>query len=149
MHDIGQHEFQVIDVEGDNNVDLLNKTCSCDLFQNLGIPCKHAIAAALKRNVSIYTMCSPFYTSGYWRECYKENIYPVGNEVEWTVSEDLKNFCVGVPVEKKPIGRPRKQKVGRRKRKHLPSRGEIIVQSRKCSKYGCRGHNKKSCKARL
>ena len=71
-------------------VNLSTKTCDCASWQLIGIPCQHAVAAALERNVNIYSLCS----REMWAECYKEAIYPTGNEEGWMVPKDI-NMNVG------------------------------------------------------
>ena len=57
----------------------------------------HAIAAALRRNVDIYTLCSDFYSIEALRSTYSETIYPCSNEDEWEIPHELKTLHVGVP----------------------------------------------------
>ena len=113
VYGIGQYEFQVIDGERDGEVNLLTKTCTCGMFQTLGIPCVHAVAAARFRNVPIYSLCNPYYSVETWRTSYADSIYPCGNEDDWIIPSNLQNMDVGVPIEKNPVGRPKKKKLGR------------------------------------
>ena len=146
---LGHHEFLVVDGNGDGEVNLATKSCSCGMFQTIGIPCVHAFAAARKRSINIYSLCSPYYRIEALNDTFKDTIYPVGNEDEWVIPDHIRDTVVGVPAEKTPVGRPRKQKVGRRKTNRYASRGEKIVKPRKCSRCGGSGHNRKSCKARI
>ena len=54
-----------------------------------------------------------------------------------------------MPIEKNPVGQPKKKKLGRPRIKRLPSQGERLVLERKCSACGGSGHNRASCKARI
>ncbi|XP_062114607.1 uncharacterized protein LOC133825714 [Humulus lupulus] len=148
VHALGQFEFHMVDLDGDGEVNLMTKSCSCDMFPIIGIPCVHAVAAAIDRSVNIYSLCSPFYTTEMWGESYKETIYLTGNEDEWIVPKDIKNIEVVVPVAKQPASRPKKKKVGRTKTKRYPSTGEVLRKERKCSMCGGLGNNRASCKAR-
>ncbi|XP_062104061.1 uncharacterized protein LOC133815220 [Humulus lupulus] len=148
VHALGQFKFHVVDPDGEGKVNLMTKSCSRAKFKIIGIPCVHAVVAALNRSVKIYSLCFPFYTIESWRELYKETIYPCGNEDEWTVPDDINNMQFGVPVEKQPVGHPKKKKLGRPKRKRFSSNGKILVIYRKYSRCGGLGHNKTSCKAR-
>ena len=147
-HPLSQYEFHVIDPEdGECVVNLSTKSCECGMFQCIGIPCRHAVAAALERNINIYALCSPYYTREKWAGCYKDTIYPTGNEEDWIVPEDI-HMQVGVPIEKQPVGRPKKTKAGR-PRGRITSHGERLpVTPRKCSLCGGFGHNRATCKAR-
>ena len=63
------------------------------------------------------------------------------------VPEDI-NMNVGLPIEKQPVGRPKKTKAGR-PRGRLPSHGERLPATpRKCSLCGGYGHNRETYEAR-
>ncbi|XP_062088746.1 uncharacterized protein LOC133795306 [Humulus lupulus] len=142
---IGRHEFHVLDGELNGEVDLLNKTCTCGVFQIIGIPCAHALSGSLKRGVNFYSLCSDYYKIETWRSSYTKSIYPTGNEEEWIVPHDIMTIKVRTPAQKNPVGRPKK-KQGRPKTKRHPSNGEKCVVQRKCSTWGGLGHNRATCK---
>ncbi|XP_060959397.1 uncharacterized protein LOC133030617 [Cannabis sativa] len=135
--------------ERGGDVNLVERTCTCRLFQMLKIPCPHACAAAVSQNVSVYTLCSPYYTKETWKKTYDATINIVGEEDEWVLPEHIKNIRIGVPVEKKPVGRPRKSNAGRRPTKRRPSSGQVVVEPRHCSLCHGSGHNRATCKARV
>ncbi|XP_060973682.1 uncharacterized protein LOC133038971 [Cannabis sativa] len=135
--------------ERGGDVNLVERTCTCGLFQMLKIPCPHACAAAVSQNVSVYTLCSPYYTKETWKKTYDATINIVGEEDEWVLPEHIKNIRIGVPVEKKPVGRPRKSNAGRRPTKRRPSSGQVVVEPRHCSLCHGSGHNRATCKARV
>ncbi|XP_022855886.1 uncharacterized protein LOC111377070 [Olea europaea var. sylvestris] len=66
-------------------VDFSEKTCTCREFQLNRMSCVHATRAACLRGKSLYDLCSPYYTSEYWKGAYGEAIYPVQREVDWNV----------------------------------------------------------------
>ncbi|XP_062114565.1 uncharacterized protein LOC133825667 [Humulus lupulus] len=140
-----RHEFHVLDGELNGEVDLLNKTCTCGVFQIIGIPCAHALSGSLKRGVNFYSLCSDYYKIETWRSSYTESIYPTGNKEEWIVPHDIMTITVRTPVQKNPVGHPKK-KQGRPKTKHHPSNGDKLVVPRKCSTCGGLGHNRATCK---
>ncbi|XP_062085469.1 uncharacterized protein LOC133791563 [Humulus lupulus] len=123
---IGRHEFHVLDGELNGEVDLLNKTCTCGVFQIIGIPCAHALSGSLKRGVNFYSLCSDYYKIETWRSCYTESIYPTGNEEELIVPHDIITIKVRTPAQKNPVGRSKK-KQGRPKTKRHPSNGDKLV----------------------
>ncbi|KAM6595991.1 hypothetical protein CsatA_006515 [Cannabis sativa] len=104
---------------------------------------------AVSQNVSVYTLCSPYYTKETWKKIYDAPINIVGEEDEWVLPEHIKNIRIGVPVEKKPVGRPRKSNAGRRPTKRRPSSGQVVVEPRHCSLCHGSGHNRATCKARV
>ncbi|XP_060959427.1 uncharacterized protein LOC115704630 [Cannabis sativa] len=55
------------DFEKGGDVNLVERTCTCGMFQLLKIPCPHACAAALTQNVSVYALSSPYYTKETWK----------------------------------------------------------------------------------
>ncbi|XP_060963362.1 uncharacterized protein LOC133032893 [Cannabis sativa] len=48
--------------ERGDDVNLVEKTCTCDMFQLLKISCAHACVAEITQNVSVYALTSPYYT---------------------------------------------------------------------------------------
>ncbi|XP_062075732.1 uncharacterized protein LOC133779846 [Humulus lupulus] len=145
---MGRHEFHVLDGELNGEVDLLNKTCTCGVFQIIGIPCAHALSGSLKRGVNFYSLCSDYYKIETFRSSYTESIYPTGNEEEWIVPHDTMTIKVRTPAQKISVGRPKK-KQGRPKKKRHPSNGDKLVVQRKCSTCGGLGHNRATCKVRV
>ncbi|KAM6558435.1 hypothetical protein CsatA_003574 [Cannabis sativa] len=137
------------DFEKGGDVNLVERTCTCGMFQLLKIPCPHACAAALTQNVSVYALSSPYYTKETWKNTYDATINVVGEEDEWVLPEHMQNMRIGVPVEKKPVGRPRKSNAGRLRTNRFPSNGTKVKEPRKCSNCGALGHNKATCKARV
>ena len=55
---ITQTRFHMIDGFRNARVDILNKTCTCRVFDLNQIPCDHAIRACRERGQSIYALCS-------------------------------------------------------------------------------------------
>ena len=135
--------------ERGGDVNLVERTCTCGMFTLSKIPCNHACVAALMMNVSVYTLCSTYYLTDTWRKTYDDTINCVGDDDDWVLPEHFNNMIVGVPVEKKPIGRPKKSNAGRRPEKRWPSGGEIVKTPRNCSNCGSSGLNRATCKARV
>lgn len=144
-YELSEHEFHVLDGDQNCEVNLLTKECTCGMFQVLGIPCAHAVAAATKCNIDIYSLCDPFYRVETWRASYADTVYPCGNESDWNVPYDIKNMEVGSPIDKDMVSPPTKSKRGRPKIIRPPSQDEHVV-GRKCTKCGSRGHNKVTCR---
>ncbi|XP_022149027.1 uncharacterized protein LOC111017546 [Momordica charantia] len=112
----------------------------CKQFDYYEIPCSHAVAAAMFRNVNRYTFCSPKYSLETLITAYAEPIYPLEDEDDWV----LPNHFVEFPIEP-PKYIPR---VGRWQTIRIPSAGEPH-QVHKCSRCGLRGHNCKPCRQPL
>ena len=58
-------------------VNLQAKTCSCKVFDLDQYPRDHCLAACRARNISLYSMCSRYYTSDTYHAAYLESIYPI------------------------------------------------------------------------
>ncbi|XP_030509139.2 uncharacterized protein LOC115723809 [Cannabis sativa] len=128
--------------EKGGDVNLVMKTCTCGMFQLLKIPCPHACVAAITQNVSLYALSSLYYTKEAWKNTYDATINLVGEEDDWVLLEHMQNMRVGVPVEKIPVGYPRKNNLGRVQSNRYPFNGEKVVEHRHCSNCGGLGHNK-------
>ncbi|XP_022849770.1 uncharacterized protein LOC111371829 [Olea europaea var. sylvestris] len=63
-------------------VDFSEKMCTCREFQLNCMPCVYITRAACLRGKSLYDLCSPYYTSEYWKGAYGEAIYPIQREVD-------------------------------------------------------------------
>ncbi|XP_052292000.1 uncharacterized protein LOC127900805 [Citrus sinensis] len=131
------YEFIVKDGDLNDHVNILDKTCSCREFQLDQLPCEHALAVCrYQETLSVYDMCSRYYSSEAWVAAYAETIYPVGTEEEWEVSEEVQSNEVLPPVEKRKKGRPQQIRI--------PSQGEEKLR-RKCGRCGSQGHNRLTC----
>ncbi|XP_022860749.1 uncharacterized protein LOC111381223 [Olea europaea var. sylvestris] len=118
-------------------VDFSEDTCTYCEFQLNRMPCAHATRAPCFKGKSLYDLCSPYYTSGYWRGAYSEAIYHVGREADWVVPSLITSTPILPPLVRRPPGRP----PTRRKR----SRHESAWSSRKCTRCGRLGHNRSTC----
>ncbi|PON79666.1 Zinc finger, PMZ-type [Parasponia andersonii] len=74
---INQFEFNVKDEVLDGLMNIEELSCSCREFDINKILCAHAIVAAQHRSIDMYSLCSDFYKTDYWRMAYAESIYPV------------------------------------------------------------------------
>ncbi|PON56169.1 hypothetical protein PanWU01x14_183780 [Parasponia andersonii] len=72
-----------------------------------------------------------------WLCSYAEIIYPVGNEEEWDVPDDISRRM----VEPSPY----KPKAGRPKTKRTKSKEEKIIMQCHCSHCSGKGHNRATC----
>ena len=134
---LSHYEFYIMDGDRDGQVNLQTKTCTCRKFDLTGLPCTHALAATLSRRINPYSLCSRYYTVDAWLHSYAETIYPVGNEEEWDVPDDISRRIVESP--------PYKPKAGRPKMKRRKSKGEKMKMQRHCSRCGRKGHNRATC----
>lgn len=130
----GEHAF---DVGPRNNgsfrvVNLQLRTCSCGVFQQEGLPCLHACAAALRSNQAVEDLVVPSYTTRALRALYGEDVY--------NVDVDL------VEVDPTILPPPEIKQAGRPKKRRLRTRGETDPENQlSCSLCHQKGHNKRTC----
>ena len=134
---INSWEFNVKYAWVSNQVNLQTHSCTCRVFDLDHIPCAHAIAACRYRNMSCYTLCSQYYMKNLLICSYSKSIYPIGNNKDWVILEDIRCRVVLPPNSRRPTGRPRKERIC--------SSGET-KSTRCCGRCGDYGHNRKTCK---
>lgn len=114
-------EYEVRDSLGAfERVDLEGKKCSCREYGMLGIPCTHAVAAAVNSGVQVDTLVATEYRNAYWLLAYRGSVNPV----KVPVVEDVRaagRMKLLPPTTRRPSGRPRKTRI--------PSAGEIRVRN--------------------
>ncbi|KAK1262618.1 hypothetical protein QJS04_geneDACA000959 [Acorus gramineus] len=69
--------FDVLGRELSYVVNLEDRTCLCEKWQVLKLPCVHACAVLVSINESLHTWCDPFYTTEMYRRTYGVNIFPI------------------------------------------------------------------------
>lgn len=100
-------------------VDLERKTCSCKVFEALGIPCSYALAARRVHGIAIPELVDQHYHVDCWRSAYSAVIMHVPNACDEQVPEELVNQNTLPPQTNAGPGRPRKRRI--------PSIGENYV----------------------
>ncbi|XP_022883861.1 uncharacterized protein LOC111400702 [Olea europaea var. sylvestris] len=136
-HGLTEHLTQVGISNDTDIVDFSDNSCTCREFQINRMPCVHATRAACLRDMSFYDLCSPYYTSEYWRGAYSEAIYPVMREVDWIVPNEI----TGTPIRPPNVRHPPGRLPTRRQR----PRFESTTRLRKCTRCGGLGHNRSTC----
>ena len=112
-------------------------SCTCRMFDLNHIPCAHAILACRYGNISCYTTCSQYYMKNSLISSYSNFIYPIENNKDWVISEDISCRVVLSPKSRRPVGRPRKERI---------CSGGEGKPTRCCGRCGDYGHNRKTCK---
>ncbi|VYS47780.1 unnamed protein product [Arabidopsis thaliana] len=97
-------------------VDLQRKNCTCKVFDTLGIPCSHALAAARSNGTPIQDLVDDYYKINAWRSAYSAVVMPVPNAADEEVPEEVVNAERLPPQANTGPGRPRKRRI--------PSTGE-------------------------
>ncbi|XP_068652057.1 uncharacterized protein [Aristolochia californica] len=133
VNQVGQNEFVVQSRQYIDHVDLDRRTCTCGLFQSIGLPCEHAILTIETRSVDPYTYCEHWYRVDTYMAIYKETLHYTSHKKHWkSSSKDL--IEVKPPKANRQVGRP----------KGGTSKKSTNVHKR-CGRCGEFGHNKRKC----
>ncbi|XP_022873477.1 uncharacterized protein LOC111392377 [Olea europaea var. sylvestris] len=117
-------------------VDIEQRTCTCRTLQFDLLPCPHVLAVIANTRRDPYDYCSYYYTGDAYLNAYQDSVYPVGNQEEWTVPEEVQPEIVLPPNQKRSCGRPTE------KRKRSSREGRSTT---KCGRCGGQGHNRRRC----
>ena len=100
-------------------------------------PCVHGMAACLYRHIEFHHICWHYYYTSTLCTTYAESIYPVGDVMQWEVSNDVQTMVV-LPLDniRRIVCRPRKN--------WILSQGEDKMRY-KCSRYKQVRHNRAWC----
>ena len=87
-------------------VDLDKRTCTCLEFQKLGLPCRHAIAAASCRNMQYTMFVCKHHLKETWAETVRGIILPVPDPKDVEVPAEILTVDLYPPTTKRTKGRP-------------------------------------------
>ena len=110
-------------------MDLTKKICTCLEFQELEIPCRHAVAVCRESGLEPEMFVSKIYSVKEYRETYRLAMHPVDQKAATQAA------CYA-PRHVPQHGRPPKRRL-RRKNKN--------TQARHCSYCGSNAHNRRRC----
>ncbi|XP_058757199.1 uncharacterized protein LOC131630445 [Vicia villosa] len=125
-------------------VDIAKRSCSCNFWQLVGIPCRHVVAALGFRQQNPELFVHECYSREKYALCYGFPISPINGQDMWPIveSEDLLP-----PDYKKGPGRPRKLRI--RETGEEGARRRLPGVSYRCTRCDKIGHNIKSCKSKV
>ena len=136
------HLYQVRDGNLVFTVNMEDQTCTCGEFQEMQLPCHHALAVLQYRHRCRRDL--PHRTKDFVHECYHQSTYRKTYEVSFAPldTNDLeKDENCGPCDLRKPQGRPRKKR-----RQH----GErIYIRVNRCSACHGEGHTRRSLRCPL
>ena len=124
-------------------VDLVRKTCSCRIWDLIGLPCKHGIFAIVKNLEKVEDYVHHCYLKEAFVETYKEIIQPMFGQSEWVETNQPAPVA---PHMYKPPSRPPKQRKKDPKEPRNPYRISRMNKTTKCGKCQKEGHNARGCK---
>ncbi|XP_065623994.1 uncharacterized protein LOC136065147 [Quercus suber] len=120
-------------------VDLVNRTCSCRVWDLTGIPCKHGVAAIFVNREKSEDYTHPCYYKDAYVETYKIPIPPMPGQSEWMSSGQPKPLA---PIVHKPPGRPpvKRKRDADEPNPYKVSRANRPLRCGKCHQKGqCKG----------
>ncbi|XP_058746525.1 uncharacterized protein LOC131619449 [Vicia villosa] len=123
-------------------VDISKRSCSCNFWELVGIPCRHAVAALGFRQQNPEDFMDECYSRERYKLCYSFAVSPINGQDMW---HEVESDELLPPMFKKGPGRPRKLRIretgedGARRR--LPG---VSYRCTTCDKFG---HNAQSCKS--
>ena len=107
----------------DRKVDLKEKTCSCNVFQDRGIPCDHACAFMAAINIEPKSLISNIYLQSRYSDFLR---IP---SIQQQISELHARFEVLAPKFDRRIGRPRRRRIRNRGESSNEGRRQITCSS--------------------
>jgi hypothetical protein len=140
-------EFQVAhEYNGQQfKVNIAKGTCSCNFWDLVGIPCRHAVSAICYGGKNPIDYVHEYYLREKYAACYGFAISAINGVDMWPEPADGVEE-IQPPMYKRPPGRPKKLRIrqfdenGVRK----PRRGK-----KRCTKCGIAGHTVMSCKSKI
>ncbi|XP_077239795.1 uncharacterized protein LOC143880705 [Tasmannia lanceolata] len=106
-HQCGWTVYEVKSKYHVDEVDLEKKTCTCRLFQTMGMSCSHAIVAMGLDQRDPYSYCEEWYHADTYRRTYDGAIYPTLDRSQWPeLTHPLP--LVLPPKSRRRRGRPKK-----------------------------------------
>ncbi|KAL3339973.1 hypothetical protein AABB24_028540 [Solanum stoloniferum] len=147
VHQTANYKYIVTGQDEVATVDLLDKSCTCKVFDIDKIPCPHAMAALRCQygddyGRRIYEYSSSYYNVEVYLIAYVEEIKPVPSEETWEVPIEILERKISSPFVEPG-------KVGRRSSKRHKGIGESFsTKKNKCSLCKRIGHKRTTCSER-
>ncbi|KAF7843506.1 Glycoside hydrolase, family 47 [Senna tora] len=124
-------------------VDLNNQTCTCKVWDLIGIPCGHGVVAIYKMKGIPEEYVHPVYRTSTFMNAYTITIGPVPSEENWPTSNHTK---ILPPHYKTAPGRPKKARKRAADEPQNPFRESRKGATMRCGNCGSIGHNARGCK---
>ncbi|XP_021768953.1 uncharacterized protein LOC110733245 [Chenopodium quinoa] len=138
----GDGEFEILDGRSMLPVNLREKTCVCNAWKLIRLPCKHAMRAILHSNEDPRFYISEWYSVTRYKLAYANSIKAIPDVDQWPNSPYPE---IGPPTMKRGIGRPARN---RRREEGEQAKGKRS-RTVKCSKCQQFGHNAQTCQGGL
>lgn len=99
--------FEVTNKAGSYVFNLDTRECTYRLFQLVGYPCRHAVAAIQVERGSMLKYVHVFYSKSIYAHAYSPVLYPIPSSLYWISTN---HPVIRPPDARKQIGRPKKTK---------------------------------------
>jgi hypothetical protein len=144
-HWSGGDVFQVEHISNQKSyiVDVGKRTCSCNFWELVGIPCRHAVAALGYRGQKPEEFVHEYYSVETYKRCYSFPVSAINGQDMWP-SPSVAVEEMLPPAYKRGPGRPKKLRV--RAPHEDPSKRKTKT-TYQCTRCGAEGHKCTSCKA--
>ncbi|XP_055961213.1 uncharacterized protein LOC126674857 [Mercurialis annua] len=126
-----------------HTVNLHKKKCTCGKFQQLKVPCSHAMAVCLKENLNPHDYIGSHYRNQNAIQAWSHVFHSLRDRERWIKPNDLP--FVPNPGWARKKGRP----VNQRFRNEMDQTYREDRSPNFCSKCGNRGHNARTCTNRI
>ncbi|XP_038721181.1 uncharacterized protein LOC120013448 [Tripterygium wilfordii] len=125
-------------------VHIVERTCSCRVWDLTGIPCCHAIAALRYIGHPIVEYVSHYYTKETYLRGYSHFVHPLN---DMNMYPNTHAEAVLPPPPRKKMGRPQVKRRREAGESQDPSRLRRAYPVIKCGKCGQPGHNRRGCRS--
>ena len=141
----GRFVYEVDNERERHVVDLVNRTCSCKIWDLTRILCKHGVAAIFVNREKPEDYMHPYYYKDAYVETYKTPIPLMPGQFEWMSSGQPKPVA---PIVYKAPGRP---PMKRKRDADEPNFYKVSKANRpvRCGRCQQKRHNARGCKANV
>jgi MULE transposase domain/SWIM zinc finger len=125
------------------SVDISTLCCTCHRFQELGIPCRHAIkflTSSLHQNPESY--CNPIYNVSYLQRMYAGDIGHTSMVTTMDHLHEIGHYGIEPPTREEQRGRKRTKRIESQSKNYQRNSSNRVVVCPLCKKTG---HYKKTC----
>lgn len=122
-------------------VDLRQRSCSCNFWELVGIPCRHAVAAITFHCEDPEAYVHRYYHRESYALCYGQTISPINGPLKWPETDDVE---ILPPMYKQGPGRPKKLR-RREPDEPNPTKLRRSNTTNKCRRCNSLGHNSRRC----
>ncbi|CAA7051646.1 unnamed protein product [Microthlaspi erraticum] len=106
---VNDHNYEIKTPMGTSfHVDLQMKTCTCEEWTLVKVPCSHAVGASIRADLPVHTLCDPAYSTFYWKLACQHSINPVPDLSNlYRVPDNIATLQILPPKTRRPPGRPK------------------------------------------